>query len=240
MLKNIIAVYLGFLSSWKNENRLFLIMIKAICFDFDATLAEYQGDFSQLGGEIFASLGISQEYFEIAFQEFSKLLANDGSWNVVDMLEHIAQKLNLPQGELLSTAQLMNQKYCSEMKLLDGALATLELVKQMPLAIITNGPSDMQRCAIKAVGIEEYFKTIVVSADKDVAIRKPKKGIFQITANRLGFEPTEILMIGNSIDDIAGGQNAGFKTISFNEKHGIGYFAKNHTELRGILQEKYL
>lgn len=215
-------------------------MIKAICFDFDGTLASYTGDFQELGQLVFSKLNVPSQYFDMAFQEFIKLDRTDGARNIVDMLEHVSLKLNLPKTNLVSIAKLMNQEYCSEMKLLDGALETLELVKQLPLAIITNGPSDMQRLAIKAVGIEDYFKTIVVSADNDVAIRKPKAEIFQIAAKRLGFVATEILMIGNSIDDIAGGQNADFKTISFDEKHGIGSFAKNHLELQEVLKVKYL
>ncbi|HHO56675.1 MAG TPA: HAD family hydrolase [Trueperaceae bacterium] len=215
-------------------------MIKAICFDFDGTLAEYQGDFTKLGLEVFSDLGLSNELFPKAFAEFIELDRTDGARNVVDMLEHIATKLNLAKSNLASTANLMNQKYCSEIKLLDSAKKTLDLVKHLPLAIITNGPSDMQRYAIKAVAIEDYFTTIVVSADKDVAVRKPKAKIFQIAANRLACDASEILMIGNSIDDIAGGQAAGFKTISFDERHGVGSFAKNHQELRKILKAKYL
>ena len=215
-------------------------MIKAICFDFDGTLAEYKGDFNVLGGQVFSSLGISQDYLPTAFAEFVKLDRTDGARDVVDMLEHIALKLNLPQNDLSSTARLMIEQYCSEMKLLEGAVKTLELVKDLPLAIITNGPGDMQRLAIRAVGIEDFFKTIVVSADAEVATRKPNAKIFQIAAQRLRLEPSEILMIGNSIDDVAGGQAAGFKTISFAERHATASFAKNHAELRLILQRRYL
>ena len=215
-------------------------MIKAICFDFDGTLAQYQGDFEQLGLEVLSSMGLSYEFFPTAFQEFIKLDRSDGGRMVVDVLEHILASLKLPKSNAKSAAELMNKVYSNDMKLLDGAKDTLELVRHLPLAIITNGISDMQRLAIRAVNIENYFKTIIVSADLDVAVRKPNKRIFEIAASRLGFQAQEILMIGNSADDIVGGQKAGFKTISFDERFSGAEYVANHEQLCNLLIAKYL
>jgi len=156
------------------------------------------------------------------------------------VLEHILSSLNLPKSKAAPAAKLMNQKYTNDIKLLEGAKETLELVKHLPLAIITNGISDMQRLAIKSVGIEKYFKAIIVSADSDVAVRKPNKKIFEAAASSLGFSAQEILMIGNSADDILGAQAAGFASISFEQRFGNTDYAKDHRQLREILLNKYL
>jgi putative hydrolase of the HAD superfamily len=100
------------------------------------------------------------------------------------------------------------------MQLLPNVLETLQYFSHLPKAIITNGPSDVQRAAIQAVGLEPYFQTIVVSGDSDVCIAKPDPRIFQIACGRLGVASHETLMIGDRFDlDLEGGILAGFQVI---------------------------
>lgn len=58
----------------------------------------------------------------------------------------------------------------------------------------------MQRAAIRASGLEDFFQTILVSGDADVGFAKPHPRMFELACERLGVAPTETLMIGDRLD----------------------------------------
>ena len=47
-------------------------MIRAICFDFDGTLAHFTGDFDTLLGEGFARLGLDDEHRDTLLTEYER------------------------------------------------------------------------------------------------------------------------------------------------------------------------
>lgn len=76
-----------------------------------------------------------------------------------------------------------------------------------PLALIVNGPSDTQRKKINALGIDHYFKTILISSE--VRMAKPDKRIYERAADLLGVYMGGLLMVGDSIkEDYYGAINA--------------------------------
>jgi putative hydrolase of the HAD superfamily len=193
-------------------------MIRAICFDFDGTLARFSGDLNalsmrmnlQLGLEDFSpamlqKLSTTFRSFEYAPEPVTLASATIKTMAVLEMT---------PKGNVLEICDQFIRDYAAQMELLPNALETLEYFRNLPKAIITNGPSDVQRAAIKAVKLEPYFQTIVVSGDADVAIAKPNPRIFQIACERLGVEPTDTLMIGDRMDlDVEGAISAGLQAI---------------------------
>ncbi|MBT5055016.1 MAG: HAD hydrolase-like protein, partial [Gemmatimonadetes bacterium] len=46
-------------------------------------------------------------------------------------------------------------------------------IGKVPLAVITNGPSDLQRFKIEVLGIESWFDAIVVSGEVGQAKQTP-------------------------------------------------------------------
>lgn len=98
-----------------------------------------------------------------------------------------------------------------------GAIELLEaLHEQVPVAMVTNGLSDIQRGRIARLGIGHYFSAIVISAEVNAS--KPATEIFDITFDALGsVDRSQALMVGDSLSsDIAGGTNAGIATCWYN------------------------
>ncbi len=117
-----------------------------------------------------------------------------------------------PNGNVTDICQAFIRDYAAQMRLLPNALEMLKYFGHLPKAIITNGPSDVQRAAINALKLEHHFQTIVVSGDADVCIAKPNPRIFQIACERLGVEPRDTLMIGDRLDlDVEGAIAAGLQ-----------------------------
>jgi putative hydrolase of the HAD superfamily len=188
-------------------------VIRAICFDFDGTLARFSGDLNALSMRMNQQLGLE----DFSPKMLQKLSATFRSF------EYAPEPVTLASATIKTMATLeMTPKgnvleirdYAAQMELLPNALETLEYFRNFPKAIITNGPSDVQRAAIKAVKLEPYFQTIVVSGDADVCIAKPNPRIFLIACEKLGVEPTDTLMIGDRLDlDIEGAIAAGLQAI---------------------------
>lgn len=90
------------------------------------------------------------------------------------------------------------------------------LVSSGPLALITNGLSEVQRARIERTGIGDYFEAIVISAE--VGVAKPAAGIFDIAFEALDSPAAETtLMVGDNLSsDIRGGRNYGVGTCWYN------------------------
>ena len=197
-------------------------MIRAICFDFDGTLARFRGDLNKLSIAMFAKLGL-KDFSPINLEHVRKVFRSFEYVPEAVTLESATRKtfaaLRItPKGNVLEICQQFIADYAAGVQLLPNALETLHYFSHLPKAIITNGPSDVQRAAIYAVNLEPYFQTIVVSGDADVCIAKPDPRIFQIACERLGVAPHETLMIGYRLDlDIEGGVAAGLQVLHRSE-----------------------
>jgi putative hydrolase of the HAD superfamily len=79
------------------------------------------------------------------------------------------------------------------------------------IGLLSNGAPDLQREKIERSGLGMYFDAAVVSGEFGVG--KPEPQIFLHLLGKLGAEPHESLMVGNSLArDIAGGKRAGMRT----------------------------
>lgn len=79
------------------------------------------------------------------------------------------------------------------------------------IGLLTNGAASLQREKIETSGLGMFFDAAVVSGD--IGTGKPEPGIFRHLLGKLGVEPSEALMVGNSLArDILGGKRAGLST----------------------------
>ena len=82
----------------------------------------------------------------------------------------------------------------------------------MPLALVTNGASRLQRAKLTATGIDRYFTFVVAS--EDIGIGKPDPAPFETALERLALAAGEVVMVGNDPDrDVAGARRAGIRPI---------------------------
>ena len=87
----------------------------------------------------------------------------------------------------------------------------------VPLAGVTNGPSDLQRDKLNALGMGKWVEAVVISGDHGVA--KPDPAIFQLTLHELGVDPKDVWCLGDSLaTDAAGAHGAGITAIWLNRR----------------------
>lgn len=120
------------------------------------------------------------------------------------------------------------REYSAQMALLPGVKDVLALcrARDVPLALITNGPSDMQRAAVRAVGVAGYFKRLVISGDAEVGVRKPHPRIFGLACEALEVTPEETVMVGDNLEaDVMGALGFGMQAVYMGAESGPGYDA---------------
>ena len=188
-------------------------MIRAVCLDLDGTLAEYRGDFDELLDAVRTDLGLLACDFTTFKQRLGEELLHDGPVTLASALARTLEGLEqrVP-ADLPQVVERAVGHYLADLRLRPGAIDLLEdlIGRNVPLALLTNGPSDMQRAAVAALGLEPYFAAILVSGDEDVAARKPSPRIFALACARLGSNPGETLMVGDDpAKDIEGARSAG-------------------------------
>lgn len=207
-------------------------MLRAICFDFDGTLAHFTGDFFADLREGAVELGLPDslhESFMTTYLKFDKICST-----FPEAIKTTLTTFNkgLPE-DFADFCQRRIQKYTSQIELLPKAIELLEYLtaKNIPLAIITNGPKDIQTAAIRHVNIQGYFNTILISGE--LGIRKPDSRIFRTACERLEVLPADCLMVGDKLDaDIEGAQSIGMQTAWITKENHEGVLSFG--DLRGF------
>lgn len=92
-----------------------------------------------------------------------------------------------------------------------------ELSAHLPVIIVTNGITSIQRNRIGRSPLKDLISGMVIS--EDAGVSKPQPEVFLMALKPLGIAPSEALMVGDSINsDIRGANNAGIDVCWFNPK----------------------
>ena len=130
-------------------------MIRAVCFDFDGTLTHFTGDFEALLNKGYARLNLDPRLCDAVLSEYAQQLRKDGAVTSLGAFVAALKRLGLCSDTDLEEVNMeVVQAYQEQMELLPGAREVLDFCKgRLPLALITNGPEDMQRAAIEEVKV---------------------------------------------------------------------------------------
>ncbi|MGC6769925.1 HAD family hydrolase [Enterococcus sp. LJL128] len=91
--------------------------------------------------------------------------------------------------------------------------------KQIPLGIITNGPTDHQYKKVKQLQLENWVPSDNIIISQSTGYQKPDKEIFQLAAKQFRMEPETTLYIGDSFEnDVVGAHNGGWQSLWFNHR----------------------
>jgi len=212
-------------------------MIKAILFDIDHTL---------LTEEPLMMLFLPQVYEKLAKQKninkeearnlfLKEIMKREGSyewhdWNFFFGLFDIDMKYE----DIL-------QKYPHKLHVYPDVPPVLAWLQDegYSLGVVTSGP-EYQRLKLKITGLSKYFDVVVTREDAGTV--KPDPKIFLLTLEALGVEPSESVMVGDSLwQDVYGGKNVGMTSVWVDRRgeHDIHLADfKIHTlhELRKVLE----
>jgi HAD superfamily hydrolase (TIGR01509 family) len=139
-------------------------------------------------------------------------------------LEHAFDPV-LPESARPATRELV-QLWCrtrlAALTVYPDTVSVLErLSDEVPLALVTNGLSALQRDKLELTGLAGYFASVVVA--EEVGAAKPDTAMFLETLRRLELDAGETVMVGNDATrDIAGARAAGLAAIQISQTTSSG------------------
>jgi phosphoglycolate phosphatase len=118
-----------------------------------------------------------------------------------------------------------------------------ELRNQVPLFVISNSSSEFLKVAIKKLGLRKLFKGVYGSDDFDT-----KDKMFLKLFKKYGFKPTEVIYVGDRFSDVDFARDAGCLAVAIHNKCSISslssikkekpdYIIKNFSELLDIVEK---
>lgn len=211
-------------------------MIKGIAFDIDGTLLDHRQAQERALGSLYSIVKNKIPHSNLK-EFFSTWKARTEQY----INEYLAGRISFKQQRILRVqsvflkwgCQLSSQeawdifkeyliKYEHNWTLYEDVLPCLNMLKNLPLGVISNGNGKQQRKKLVQTGIDSFFRSIIISGEVDFS--KPKPEIFKMSAKELGLSLDEILYVGDHLEtDVLGALNAGMQGVWIkrtNQNHG--------------------
>lgn len=189
-------------------------MIKAVLFDLDGTLLDRDESVKKFIECQYDRLNTVVGHIprETYIKRFIELDQRGYVWK-----DKVYQQL-VEEFQIETTWEDLLQDYIAEFKnhcvSFPNLINTLEILKSLNLRLgmITNGRGQFQLDNIKALGIEKYFDTILISEWE--GIKKPDPEIFKRALKQLEVPPHKSVFVGDHPEnDVKAAQNVGMKGI---------------------------
>lgn len=120
--------------------------------------------------------------------------------------------------DIARTARDLHRQYARDAhRLYDDVQELFDFVDEvkLPIAMISNGASDVQREKVEVLGLGDRFVAIVVSGELGVA--KPDAGPFDAAVRALGSERSRTWHVGDNLaKDVQGARDAGLVAVWLN------------------------
>ncbi len=129
------------------------------------------------------------------------------------------EKYGFPVADATRVADRYSELRLLNMYLLPGVEETLHSIKgrNIPIAMISNGDSPIQRAKLARFDLEKYFDMILIEGE--VGFGKPDRRIYELALSRLGTLPSETVMVGDNMNwDVIGPMSVGMRGIWFDVK----------------------
>ncbi|MDN4495253.1 HAD family hydrolase [Ureibacillus aquaedulcis] len=186
-------------------------MIKAVIFDLDGTLLDRDTSVRKFIEDQYNRLiewldHIPKEQY---ISRFIELDCRGYVWKDQVYRQIVAEfKINEVSWEMLLQDYVSEfYKCCIPFSNLAGMLESLK-ARSIRMGMITNGKGQFQLDNIRALGIEQYFETILISEWE--GMKKPNPEIFRKALSHMDVAPNESLFVGDHPEnDIKAAKNVG-------------------------------
>jgi len=197
--------------------------IRCVAFDLDGTLVDSAPDLATAVNLMLAELERGQ------FDEpvICSWVGNGARMLVARALSGAHEVNPVLTDEQIDTALAVfkrhyEQHLCVRSRLYPGVMETLERIRQagLAMAVITNKPGQFTRPLLKALGLETFFCEIV-SGDC-LPERKPDPLPLTHVLECCGLAPQQMLMVGDSRNDILAARAAGCPSVGLTYGYNYG------------------
>lgn len=205
---------------------------KAIFIDIDDTLLDYIPCCREAFDAAMRNLTPSLEeregerlfhlFFEISGRLFSE--AKHGKYTIAEVMDLYPKEfiaaIGYPESAVDPFKHAFRAAWGETHTLVPEAKEMLDILrtKGYRLFAASNSFGHLQRRRLERAGILSYFEDTYISMD--IGYDKPDIRFFQEALRRCGLQPSEVLMIGDSMTtDILGAQAAGIEALFFDRRN---------------------
>lgn len=192
-----------------------------LAFDLDGTLADSAPDILPALNQMMVTLGKEQ----VSLVQVQHWLGNGMAMLIKRALTGQLEPNHSDRAEFNQAQQLFigfyQQSNGAQTRLFDQVSEVLAQLKALyPLAVVTNKPRQFTEPLLRHLGIEHFFSAVWCADDVDKA--KPDPQMLLALAAQQQLAVTDILLIGDSENDIFAARAAGMPVIalSYGYNHG--------------------
>ncbi|MCK4933870.1 HAD family hydrolase [Candidatus Bathyarchaeota archaeon] len=222
------------------------MIISAVVFDLDGTLAEFNLDVMAVRAEVrdfllkqglpLSILSLKESIFEM-LKRTKLYMKNIGKTD--DEYSSIQKKA-------LSIARIHELKAARETSLLPGVLETVKALKKrnLKLAVFTINCKDSAEHILRSFRLKQFFDAVV--SREDVLDVKPNPAHLNTALNALSVIGDETVVVGDSVADMRTAKDLNVKAIGLASDDeaaarltsaGASYIIKSITDLTSIIRE---
>lgn len=177
---------------------------KALLFDMDGVLVDSLDSWWK---------SLNKALKQEKKQEISRDVFIKEYWG--ETLHYNLEKLGID----MSNSQFCNtiyQQYIDEVELFREAKETLKKLDKHPKAIITNTPKSCTIKILEKFKIKQFFDAIITS--DEIEAGKPEPDMVLTACEQLAVNPKDVVLIGDTENDVKAGSAAGCITIGLKTK----------------------
>ena len=184
---------------------------KCVIFDCDGTLVESEHITNRIIANMAGELGIKMSGAEATAIFGGKTI--DG---VLYKMKELSGK-EVPDGWLEKLIKNVSLAWKKELVPVEGAQNLLESLS-IPICVASNGEPLHVRESLELTGLIDFFEDRIYTAS-DVGIPKPAPDLFLYAAKKMGFEPSECIVVEDSITGVTAAVRAKMKVYALIKLH---------------------
>ena len=203
------------------------MQVEACMIDLDGTLVDTMGDFDAVVALMLKDLGLPA-----MGRDPLEGMVGKGSEHLIESVLRRQKPLKDANALPPSAAELQHawQIYQAHYQRLNGQASTVYpgvvaglqglAAIGLPMACLTNKPKDLAQKLLQQKGLSDYFQ--VVFGGDSFDRKKPDPLPLIKTCEHLGFQPSRVLMIGDSSNDAQAAHAAGCKVVLLTHGYNHG------------------
>ncbi len=202
--------------------------VSAVIFDLNGTILEDEDEYGKAFVKVLKSLGIDTK----------TLLPQEKGIGVKENWQKLIQKHNIKTDKsvelLVKETQEEYLKEISEVTIRPGFDDFINNLKdsQIKVALATSNTWEQTDKILDTLGLQDIFD--VTTTGDEVTYNKPDPDIFLLTADKLGVEREDCLVIEDSLAGIQAAKRAGMKVIAISSEGDSDIFSKADLVVEGF------